>query len=861
MKRIYLFLSLISMLLIAGKANGQSLVCNDLVFISLDENCSHVILPEEVLEGINWPNCIVELDKTAPFGNGPWVPGILGPADIGLTYQVRVKHLPSGNSCWGNVKAEDKLPPVLGCTGLSTVSLDAAGAATISPGDLSVLVDDACSAPADVTLSFAGNQSVLSFDCNDVGVQTIGLTATDESGNSASCSHTVLVTDPTNACMSCVSSCPPAVTVTFDEGYNNLLPAFEAGDWSVFDPYGNASFNQTDCDYQDSVYAVVFIPGTAGQSYFLRHWVWDPSSQTGSICTQPIIFQTTFTVNVSGKVFLDNIPNCVPDAGEPGLNQFSIVATKLPSGISQTVSPAPDGTYSLSIELSVQDSAVSIHLLQPAGFSTVCPSALSIPFASAATSFTFDIGVRNLADCPLMQGSLSALNSRRCQQNFFSVQYCNIGVDTAYNAYATVQLDPLMTLQSASMPYTAEPNNTYTFQLGNVLPFSCGNISMTVFISCDAQIGQTLCSSLTVGPNMPCDGSWTGPVVDATANCDGDSVSLAVWNKGSQDMDAPLNFIVIEDFIMYREDPFQLAAGDSITIKVPANGSTWRIEAEQVPDHPVPGLVSAAIEGCGGLTPGLINAFPQNDNAVFFDQECVGVTGSYDPNDKTAVPTGYDVTHIIEANGAIEYKIRFQNTGNDAAYRVVVVDTLPAELDFNTLESGASSHPYRLDIYPGGILQFVFDPIVLPDSNANEAASHGFVSFRIAQQPDLPLGTLIENTAAIYFDENVPVITNTAFHIIGLFDVLLESQTPFAPGVQVRLTPNPFSDQSVLEVQGKTLQQGLLTLYDVRGRLLRSLPVQGNRAVIERQGLEPGVYFFRVTEKGVGVVGGKVVVE
>lgn len=57
---------------------------------------------------------------------------------------------------------------------------------------------------------------------------------------------------------------------------------------------------------------------------------------------------------------------------------------------------------------------------------------------------------------------------------------------------------------------------------------------------------------------------------------------------------------------------------------------------------------------------------------------------------------------------------------------------------------------------------------MLPDSNVNEAASHGFTSFRVKQVPNLPVGTLIENSAAIYFDFNAPVITNTSWHTIAL---------------------------------------------------------------------------------------------
>ena len=70
-----------------------------------------------------------------------------------------------------------------------------------------------------------------------------------------------------------------------------------------------------------------------------------------------------------------------------------------------------------------------------------------------------------------------------------------------------------------------------------------------------------------------------------------------------------------------------------------------------------------------------------------------------------------------------------------------------------------------------GVINFVFPEIMLPDSNSNEPASHGFVKFKIDQNPDNPPGSIIENKAAIYFDFNEPIITNYTIHTIG---------TPFA---------------------------------------------------------------------------------
>ncbi|MDO8368173.1 MAG: HYR domain-containing protein [Saprospiraceae bacterium] len=95
-----------------------SLVCNDLVYVSLDASCSYCLGADGVLEGGPYgcyDDYIVEVDKTLPYGNGPWVPACFNNSDVGKTYQVRVTDPATGNKCWGNVKIEDKLPPVLVC--------------------------------------------------------------------------------------------------------------------------------------------------------------------------------------------------------------------------------------------------------------------------------------------------------------------------------------------------------------------------------------------------------------------------------------------------------------------------------------------------------------------------------------------------------------------------------------------------------------------------------------------------------------------------------------------------------------------------------------------------------------------------
>jgi len=59
------------------------------------------------------------------------------------------------------------------------------------------------------------------------------------------------------------------------------------------------------------------------------------------------------------------------------------------------------------------------------------------------------------------------------------------------------------------------------------------------------------------------------------------------------------------------------------------------------------------------------------------------------------------------------------------------------------------------------ILKFNFKDINLADSLSDPAGSKGFVTYQIDPYLGLNEGTVIENSAGIYFDFNAPVITNT----------------------------------------------------------------------------------------------------
>ncbi|MEO0403356.1 MAG: FG-GAP-like repeat-containing protein [Bacteroidota bacterium] len=143
------------------------------------------------------------------------------------------------------------------------------------------------------------------------------------------------------------------------------------------------------------------------------------------------------------------------------------------------------------------------------------------------------------------------------------------------------------------------------------------------------------------------------------------------------------------------------------------------------------------------------------------------VTCAYDPNDKLAFPLGFTDEHLLLQETEQEFVVRFQNTGNAPAQDVQIQDTLEINFDIESFRLIANSHSVMTTIDPETrLIDFFFEDIQLPDSTNNEPESHGLVSYKVTPLPDLPVGTVLENTAYIYFDNNEPIITNTTWTTI-----------------------------------------------------------------------------------------------
>lgn len=222
------------------------------------------------------------------------------------------------------------------------------------------------------------------------------------------------------------------------------------------------------------------------------------------------------------------------------------------------------------------------------------------------------------------------------------------------------------------------------------------------------------------------------------------------------------------------------------------------------------------------------------------------VTASYDPNDKLVTPQGEGPEGFIgQDEQDMRYTVRFQNTGNDTAFVVVIRDTIEGDLDITTFKPSTYSHPYEMTIENNNTLVFTFDNILLVDSTTNEPESHGHVSFFMRHNGTLPYGTEITNSAAIYFDFNAPIITNTALNTIASPTALEEDLTQY-----IKVYPNPSFGDLVIEYE--TVKVSDVSVYDLSGRqvIMQSDPRPG-RIELSLHDQTPGNYLVLMnTDRG-----------
>ena len=569
-----------------------------------------------------------------------------------------------------------------------------------------------------------------------------------------------------------------------------------------------------------------------------------------------------FVNEINGRVFIDKNNNCKLDVFETGFSNAMVELTSRtnPNKI-RRARPDSTGAYTISIDTG----NYVINLRDYGSYFTACTDAVTftddIKYPLAVE--THYLGLKPINACAQMEVTVSTPALQRCQLNNYKLHYCNISGNPAQNVYATVKLDSLLAFQKADRGFSLVGTRTYRFEIGFVDAGQCGDISFTVLPACKDStiVGQALSIEAHIYPDSFCvvPNNWSGATLSVEGQCATDSVRLLVRNVGkspSTTQTSTTNIVIIDEVVFLKAAPSLQPQGTS-KYSFPTNGKTYRLEVPQEANSP--GFSKAptvAVEGCGrkadgSFSIGYVKQFSEDDGDYFVDKDVRILRNDLFSNELDASPTGYAVQHFINNNDDIEYLVRFRNTSNDTLYNVEVRDTLSDFIDPTTIELGASSHPFQMQMFEKKILKFLFNNVAIVPDSVNKDKSWGFLKFRVKLKSNIPNGTLINNRADILFNNGSVISTNKIFHTVGQnFVVTATVDEPTIDNnlVKINIAPNPFSEQAQFTIDTKETILGTHTfeVYDVTGRLVRREFFEGNQFIFERQNLSDQMYVYRI---------------
>ncbi|WP_020568126.1 DUF7619 domain-containing protein [Neolewinella persica] len=561
--------------------------------------------------------------------------------------------------------------------------------------------------------------------------------------------------------------------------------------------------------------------------------------------------------SISGQLWVDQAADCDLDPEDTPVPNYVLMLTNEDTGEMYYVMTDANGFWQLEVP---EGSYTVVPSLAPGSPFGTCDPAASVTLGNLPVTGV-NVFMPAIASCPQLTTTVAMPFLRRCFNNTAWVEYENRGTATAINGQVTVTLDDFFEDVTAVPAPVSQDGQTYTFNVGDIAPFQQGLIFFHFRVSCDAEIGQNHCVEASITPDAPCDPDplWDGALVNVDAvGCNGDSVLFRITNIGVEQMSVPLSYVIVEDGIMLFAAPQVnglLMVGEVMDIMLPANGSTYHVITNQEPNAPANPEPTAVLEGCNGnggngFSTGFGNILNLANGPLTTSTVCRENRGAYDPNDKYGYPLGYGAQNFIPEGTRLDYAIRFQNTGTDTAFTVIIRDTIPESLDLATIKMDAASHPYTVSLDTHRVLSFVFENILLPDSSVNLAGSQGVVNFSIDHAVGLQPGDVILNEAAIYFDFNEPIITNLSRHTIDKDGLPTGTRNQLAQQVAVGIFPNPSTGRINVRIPDQRIQAtDLLLITDIYGRQLAKANYASAANGWDVSHLPAGYYLVVVTDR------------
>ncbi len=259
----------------------------------------------------------------------------------------------------------------------------------------------------------------------------------------------------------------------------------------------------------------------------------------------------------------------------------------------------------------------------------------------------------------------------------------------------------------------------------------------------------------------------------------------------------------------------------------------------QVPTIPTVAL-GQVLTNSATITPLIGDNFPLNNS----DDLSQIIVGSYDPNDKTEKHGGKIAIDEFTNSDYLTYTIQFENTGTANAEFVRIEDELDAQLDLSSVMMISSSHPFNMRKINNKLI-WNFYNINLPPTISDPVLSHGFVQFKVKPVSGFSVGTIIPNTADIYFDYN-PAIVTTTFET-EFVETL--SANSFNTNT-IAIYPNPASTTIRISVSNGLEKISSISVYDIVGKeVIIHSERESSEVNLDVSPLNNGIYFVEITNK------------
>lgn len=559
---------------------------------------------------------------------------------------------------------------------------------------------------------------------------------------------------------------------------------------------------------------------------------------------------------VKGRIVTKVNNDCIQDPNELPFTRNLVQIDPGP----QYGSTGPDGIFAMAVDSGsysvkqIFNTLIALNLEKQ-----FCPpnnQSIPIEVNGFQDSLENNNFINDVKSCAILNLTVSMERLRPCLQSTATIQVQNVGNVQSDSEYVYIRLPHYLSFVSASAPFSFIPaDSTYRFRIQPLITGESTVITIWQTVACLPALlmGQTLCVKATI-PNAPAcllqSPNWDGADLEVASRCQNGQTRFTLHNKGAAMGTTSQYKIFIGSALVYQA-PFQLAANGSMTVSIPANAPAGfvRMVVPQSAHHPLSTFASAEANCATGLSTNGI--FPPPDQSPLVDIECVTVTNAYDPNDKQVFPTGWGADGNVEPGTEFKYTVRFQNTGTDTAFKVVLIDTLDQDLDIASLQIGNGSHPFQFNVSGKGrpVLTWTFNNILLPDSNTNQEASNGFVNFSIRPKAGLALGTRLENFADIYFDFNDPIRTNTTVNTLweptytpGVLDTVFLTEVKKSLVVKdISIYPNPTKGKLEVNVP----EAGVLQVYNTKGEAVLTTQLEVGKQSLNFSQLPKGLYLIQ----------------